>query len=155
VPKKPSTAPLKAYEVRFFGEFAGIYVGRNHGQAKAAFTLDTDGYQAKDLWRNLSAKRLRDEEWELAAIEKHEDRGKYWRDTRQYARQVAAAEAFNARYPVGTPVQVIDCCEADTWPGGLTTTRTPAWAPSETCVLVSVEGYAGGFYLKNIKPLTP
>ncbi|WP_345114471.1 hypothetical protein [Hymenobacter algoricola] len=112
-----------------------------------------DGYADRDIWPHLRSRRLRDPEQEQLAIEAHEDQGKYWRDTRRYARLLAEAEAFNARYPVGTPVRVVGCCEADTWPDGLTTIRTPAWVPSETAVFVSVEGYAGGFYLRHIQPL--
>ncbi len=146
--------PLKAYQIFFFGQFAAVYVGHTAGEAKAAFARSswTEGHYAKDIWPNLGSKRLRDTEWELAAIEKYEDRGKYWRNTRAFARLQAVADAFNARYPVGAAVQVIDCCEAHQWPGGVTATRTPAWAV-QGAVLVSVEGQAGGMYIKNIKPL--
>ncbi len=146
--------PLKAYQIFFFGQFAAVYVGRTSGQAKAAFARSSwaEGYYNKDVWANLKSKRLRDAEWELEAIEKFEDRGKYWRHTRAFARLEAAAAAFNAKYPVGTSVQVVDCCEARQWPDGITTTRTPAWAVQGS-VLVSVEGQAGGMYLPKIKPL--
>lgn len=146
--------PMKAYQIFFFGRFAAVYVGHTAGEAKAAFARSawTEGYFNKDIWPNIGSKRLRDAEWEMEAIEKFEDRGKYWRNTRAFARLEAMATAFNARYPVGTTVQVVDCCEADQWPGGITTTRTPAWAVQGS-VLVSVEGQAGGMYLPKIKPL--
>lgn len=152
--KDYSQRPLKAYQIFFFGQFAAVYVGRSGGQAKAAFARSSwaDGYYAKDIWPNIGCKRLRDAEWELEAIEKFEDRGKYWRNTRAFARLQAAADAFNAKYPIGSPVQVVDCCEAQHWPDGNTVTRSTAWAVHGS-VLVSVEGQAGGMYLQKIKPL--
>ena len=151
--KRNTTAPLKAYRVGFYGESAGTYVGRTAGQAKAAAIRDYEGGgHERGLWRTVRALRVRNPEKEALEIEAFEDKGKYWRNTRAYARLQAEADAFNALWPVGTPVQVVECGEASQWPDGITVTRTPAWAVQGS-VLVSVEGQAGGMYLKYVMPL--
>lgn len=59
------------------------------------------------------------------------------------------AEAFNAKYPVGTPVRY--------WPGvreGAGTeskTRSEAWLMGGHSVVVKVEGYAGGIALTHVE----
>ena len=61
------------------------------------------------------------------------------------------ADAWNAAYPVGTPVYA--------WPGALTDqplrtrTRTPAWNLGSGHPVASVDGYAGGIALTHLQPL--
>jgi hypothetical protein len=153
--KKPS-GPLKAYRIFWCGELiAEPFVGRNSSQAKAAFARSTwtDGANtARQVWGFLRAIRCRDNEEERQAVEDFEDRGKHWRDTRRAKRLQAQCDAFNAAYPVGTPVQVVGCWEVKYWPNGITTIRTPAWLPHQSNILVSVEGLTGGLSLKFINP---
>lgn len=142
-------ASLQAWELRIHGQFADFFVAPTAGKAKAELQRD---YGSPLRFTAISAKLYRcPHATEL--IEAFEDVGKYWRDTRAFARTQAKADTFNANWPVGTPVQVVNCCEAEHWPEGITVTRTPAWAASEKTALVSLEGYAGGFYLKNVVPL--
>lgn len=64
-----------------------------------------------------------------------------------------AAAAWNAVYPVGTPVLA--------WPGTrdeeplVTRTRTPAWTLGHGAAAVSVEGRAGGIFLTHIQLIEP
>jgi len=149
--------PLKAYEVYSkpdyvfsFKEYSfGIHAGHTAGQAKARVAIDRE---VDNPWRGLATRRVHGPEAELA-IAKLNDRGKYWRDKAENVRLQAECDAFNAKYPVGTPVQVVGCCEASNWPDGMTKLRTPAWVSGPGCALVSVEGYSGGFYMEYIKPL--
>jgi hypothetical protein len=66
---------------------------------------------------------------------------------------MSAAEDFNRRHPVGTPVTY--------WPGdrqgpGQTSrTRTPAWTLAHGAAVVSVEDYSGGISLTHVEPITP
>lgn len=59
------------------------------------------------------------------------------------------AEAFNAKYPIGTPVRY--------WPGAkigagtASVTRRAAWMLGGHSAVVSVEGYAGGIALTHIE----
>jgi hypothetical protein len=88
-------------------------------------------------------------------VEAAEDARRYWRDTHKFARLQAQADAFNAAYPVGTSVLVVNCDEATTvFTSQPTRTRSPAWVPNLEDVLVSVEGQAGGFGLAYIQPLS-
>lgn len=150
---KTTLRPLKAYEIFLFGWYAGIVVATTNAKARAQFALSDGRDGARNRWAGLRSCLLRNEEEAILAIEKHEDEGKYWRDTRAFARRQAECDTFNASWPVGTPVRVVNCCEADHWPEGVTFTRTPAWAVNENTAMVSLEGYAGGFYLKNVRPL--
>lgn len=60
----------------------------------------------------------------------------------------AAADRFNDRHPVGTPVRY--------WPGARlgegreSKTRTPAWLVGGHTACVSVEGYPGGIALTHV-----
>ena len=148
-----SSSPLKAYQIFLSGWFAGIEVATTNAKARAQFALSDARDGARNRWAGLRSCLLRNQEEAQLAIEKHEDAGKYWRDTRAFARRQAEVDTFNTSWPVGTPVQVVNCCEADHWPEGITFTRTPAWAANENCAFVSLDGYAGGFYLKNVVPL--
>ena len=156
-----SHRPLKAYEVYERADdwrgltkehSYGVLVGHTAGQARARAALDRISDGATNPWADLRSRRVLGLAAERA-IEKHEDRGKYWRHTKAYARLKAEAAAFNAMWPVGTPVQIVNCCEVDLWPDGITVTRTPAWAPSETYAFVSVEGIPGGMDLARVVPL--
>lgn len=158
---KYSHLPLKAYEVYEKGddwrclskEYSyGILVGHTAGQARAQVATDRMSGGYTNPWPYLRTRRVLGLAAERA-IEAHEDRGKYWRYTKAYARIQAEAEAFNRKWPVGTPVQILNCCESDLWPDGVTITRTPAWAPSETYAFVSVEGMPGGMNLACVFPL--
>jgi hypothetical protein len=149
--------PLKAYEVYqhdtdwlgFRSEYSfGIHVGRTPGQARADVAADRE---IDNPWRGLRSRRVHGPVAERA-IEDFEDARKYWRDTRAFARLQAAADEFNASWPVGTPVEML-CSNAPALPTGITFTRTPAWVPSLNGVLVSVDGFAGGFALKWVRPL--
>lgn len=143
----------KAYRVVWFDKDCGVWAGYTQGQAQAAFVREADGFPASSYWPYLSSSRAHGPEADLA-IERYLDRGKYWRDTLAFARLLAKAKAFNAQYPVGTPVRIVGCGEADQWPEGMTVTRTPAWA-IQGSVLVSVEGQAGGMYLRYVHPRQP
>ncbi|GAB2959182.1 hypothetical protein GCM10027048_28110 [Hymenobacter coalescens] len=152
--KKVLTGPLKAYEVFFCGERYGTFVGRSAGQAKARLAADLyECYDNNQIWPYLKA-RLAGLKDAASAIEAHEDRGKYWKDTKAFARLQAEADAFNAKYPIGSEVRLVNCHEAYFWRGKTTKTRTPAWVPSLSGVLVSIEGEAGGFGLEYIQPVT-
>jgi len=153
--------PLKAYEVyeadtdwrgRSKEYSYGVLAGHTPGQARARAALDRISGGCANPWRNLRSRRVLGLAAERA-IEKHEDAGKYWRHTKAFARLQAEAEAFNEMWPVGTPVQIVNCCECDLWPDGITVTRTPAWALSETYAFVSVEGMPGGMDLARVVPL--
>lgn len=156
--KRNTTAPLKAYEVYEVEydwrgipkEFVfGVYVGRTPGQARWQAARDRMSGGFYNPFPGLRSRRVENRQ----AIEDYEDRGKYWRDTRRAQRSQARADAFNAACPVGSAVRVFACVEARTWPEGLTATRTPAWLANKDQVLVSVEGYSGGFDLKHIQLL--
>ncbi|MFJ9558378.1 hypothetical protein ACIRPH_31610 [Nocardiopsis sp. NPDC101807] len=60
------------------------------------------------------------------------------------------ADAWNAAYPVGTPVLA--------WPGARdeeplrTRTRTPAWTTAAGYPMVSVDNYTGGILLTHVDP---
>lgn len=63
---------------------------------------------------------------------------------------VTDADRWNARYPVGTPV---DAYPGARWDEPLRThTRTPAWRLGHGDSVVSVDGYAGGIALTHIDP---
>lgn len=147
--------PLKCYEVLmkegnfdFTAYSFGIFVGRTHSEATYQVARDRE---TDNPFCGLTARRYHGPDTQQL-IEDYEDRNKYWRDTRAYARLQDQAAKFNALYPVGTPVRVVECWEARQWPDGLTKTRTPAWA-NEKCLYVSVEGQAGGMYLKYVQPI--
>ena len=153
-----NSRPLKAYEVylpnatgRFYNEPwpCGIHVGRTAGQARAEVVREMSD-SAGNLWAELRSRRVLGEVAQHA-IEDYEDRGKYWKDTRKYARLQTLADAFNDAYPVSTPVRLL--CYVDSFQPTDTVTRTLAWCPNETQVLVSVEGHAGGFCLTQVRPL--
>ena len=153
--------PLKAYEVYeneddwrgLSKEYSyGVFAGHTAGQARAQAATDRMSGGSTNPWPYLRSRRVMGLAAERA-IEKHEDRGKYWRHTKAFARLQAEVEAFNKMWPVGTPVQVVNCCEASLWADGITVTRTPAWAPSETYAFVSVDGMPGGMDLARIIPL--
>lgn len=154
--RKYDHLPLKAYEVYErvdYGykvqEFSyGIRAGRTPGQARAR--VATDFMEADNPWRGLRSRRVFGDLAERA-IEREEDKGKYWRDTKAYARLQAACDAFNAAWPVGSPVECPPY--ANRFPAGLTFTRTPAWVPNETHILISVEGIDGGIALYSVVPL--
>jgi hypothetical protein len=148
----PPTPTLKAWAIMLGGEYAGNEVATTAGKAKAAAYREARSYDSGLEFTDLSVRLVRGEKGQML-IERHEDRGKYWRDTRSYARMQARVDEFNAKYPVGHPVRVVECGEADQWPDGLTTIRTPAWVASENTILVSVEGQAGGMYFKYVQPI--
>lgn len=141
----PPPAPLKAYHVWFYGELIGeLFVGRSASQAKASFcrSVWADGKQALALWPGLRARRCADDEQAGPAIERYEDRNKYWRDKRATRRLQQQADAFNLAYPIGTPVRLAT--------GELTRTRSHAWLPCEGLILVQVEGRVGGLDLTTL-----
>jgi hypothetical protein len=145
--------PLKAYEVFFYGKEYGRYVGHTAAEARAKLARDLyECYDWRDIWPNLSSKRIEDSAHAARVLERHADQGKHWRDKSENVRLQAEADAFNEKYPVGTPVKVLSC-EASTWPDGTTTTRTPAWLSGPGSLLVSLEGYSGGFGMEYIQPL--
>ncbi len=150
--------PLKAYEVYskygqgflYHDEYSfGVVAGHTAGQARYQVALNRE---LDNPWKDLRSRRVHGPEAERA-IEAFQDQGKYWKNTGAFARLQAQADAWNAAYPVGHPVLVRDCGEASTWPNGQTVTRTPAWVPSLSGVLVSLEGHCGGFGLEYLTPL--
>ena len=75
---------------------------------------------------------------------------KYWRDKKVNIKLQAKVDQFNEKYPVGTPIRLVNCDEAERV--GETVTRTPAWLAA--CgALVSIEGRTGGFGLHHVKPI--
>ena len=72
------------------------------------------------------------------------------REQQRYDRGIRAADDFNARYPVGTPVTY--------WPGlregtgRESVTRSAAWSTLSGHAVVCVEGYAGGIALTHVAP---
>jgi hypothetical protein len=149
--RKASTAPLKAYQVSIYGEACGVWVGRTRSQAQArcVYNMLEHGYRIGKLFAGLRSRRVHGLPAERA-IERFEDAGKYWRHTRAFARMQAEASAVNTLWPIGTAVQVVNCCESSMWEEGVTFTRTPAWAASENYAFVSVEGLSGGLDLSKV-----
>lgn len=152
--------PLKAYEVYeneddwrgLSKEYVyGVFVGHTAGQARAQVATDRMSGGCTNPWPYLRSRRVHGEAADLA-IERHEDRRKHWKDTRQFARLQAQADAFNAANPVGTPVR-IGCYVGTLAPIVDTVTRTPAWVTAGLQLLVSVEGYNGGYSLNQIEVL--
>lgn len=62
---------------------------------------------------------------------------------------VAKANAWNEKYPPGTPVDLTD----DHGKVHRTKTRSEAWCLGHGAAVVSVEGRSGGYDLERIKPV--
>lgn len=60
-----------------------------------------------------------------------------------------SAEAFNAKYPVGTPVRYFSLFDAPDFRESRT--RSPAWTVSGGNTVVSIDGTTGGVALDHLK----
>lgn len=73
------------------------------------------------------------------------------RDLKKLAKGQLAADEWNAKNPVGTPVKYFPLIGCDDPPALLTVTRTPAWILGHGQPVVSVVGMAGGVALSHLQ----
>ena len=66
--------------------------------------------------------------------------------------KISTAEAFNIKYPVGTPVCYWPVLPArDEYPPKETKTRSEAWDVAKGRAIVMVDGIAGGVAISHIE----